>query len=347
MAEVDNKDNSNVTGKETGRHSPVKEGGVSMAEEDGSSLSTQTVKPTSECEIPSDDKTSAAADISPEKSDNAASPPLPNQSSCDITSTVALTTVSSFSASPSSSTTHQASAASTVPVDPRRIRRPPVSEQRTLSNPTAEPSTEMPQEELMEFMNQDEFGVSEVPVFAVDPNKIQHPASSSEGGTVLPSMPVVAASAVSVRLGGSGSSMPSSSTFSSSSKSAFKPVATSTSSPSKVISSSTSASATATTASSSSTTSLSHTSDVEAASCPSPLSSTQPVTVGKFSEDFLKKDTTNWFRRMKLLDHIEEVQDNMATWLNFIEERLAGEKQECVREKNCMTLSGWLEIIPF
>lgn len=51
----------------------------------------------------------------------------------------------------------------------------------------------------------------------------------------------------------------------------------------------------------------------------------EAVTLGEFAEAFLQADTTNWFKRMKLLDHIETVQDNVQAWLEVIERKLDGE----------------------
>lgn len=48
--------------------------------------------------------------------------------------------------------------------------------------------------------------------------------------------------------------------------------------------------------------------------------------MGEFAEAFLQGDTTNWFRRMKLLDHIETVQDNVQAWLEVIEKKLDGKR---------------------
>ena len=49
------------------------------------------------------------------------------------------------------------------------------------------------------------------------------------------------------------------------------------------------------------------------------------VTLGEFSEAFMKGDTTNWFQRMLLLDHIEAVQDKIRTWMEMIDKQLDGE----------------------
>ena len=49
------------------------------------------------------------------------------------------------------------------------------------------------------------------------------------------------------------------------------------------------------------------------------------VTLGEFSEAFAKGDTTNWFQRMLLLDHIEAVQDKIRNWMEMIDKQLDGE----------------------
>jgi hypothetical protein len=48
------------------------------------------------------------------------------------------------------------------------------------------------------------------------------------------------------------------------------------------------------------------------------------VTLGEFSEAFMKGDTTNWFQRMLLLDHIEAVQDKIRNWMEMIDKQLDG-----------------------
>ena len=48
------------------------------------------------------------------------------------------------------------------------------------------------------------------------------------------------------------------------------------------------------------------------------------VTLGEFSEAFMKGDTTNWFQRMLLLDHIEAVQDKIRSWMEMIDKQLDG-----------------------
>ena len=48
------------------------------------------------------------------------------------------------------------------------------------------------------------------------------------------------------------------------------------------------------------------------------------VTLGEFSEAFMKGDTTNWFQRMLLLDHIAAVQDKIRNWMEMIDKQLDG-----------------------
>ena len=63
-------------------------------------------------------------------------------------------------------------------------------------------------------------------------------------------------------------------------------------------------------------------------SLPSTLSSKSgmdSVTLGEFSEAFMKGDTTNWFQRMLLLDHIEAIQDKIRVWMEMINKQLDGE----------------------
>jgi hypothetical protein len=52
------------------------------------------------------------------------------------------------------------------------------------------------------------------------------------------------------------------------------------------------------------------------------------VTLGEFSEAFMKGDTTNWFQRMLLLDHIEAVQDKIRNWMEMIDKQLDGKQVE-------------------
>ena len=202
------------------------------------------------------------------------------------------------------------------PADPRACGRdgpPPGHQPLPPRSGTVDGRSEPAQEELMEIISQDEFGVSEVPVFAVDPNKILHPPKESPPQL---SVCTVTVPAITLRLGSGGTTL-SPGSFSPSSQSAFKVVP-------------------GTTARSSPESSKSSPVPVQAAggqiqpeapkrkTSPLHLSDVKPATVTKFSEAFLKGDSTNWFLRMKLLDHIEEVQDNMEAWLDGIERKLAG-----------------------
>jgi len=201
------------------------------------------------------------------------------------------------------------------PADPRASGRDgpsPPSHQPLPPRPgTMEARSETTQEELMEIINQDEFGVSEVPVFAVDPNIILHPPKESP---LQPS--TVTIPAITLTLGNSGTT-PSPGSFSPSSQSAFKPVPGTTTSRSSPENSKASPDPVLASSSGSQA-------QLEAPKKKAPVMPPfreKPVTLTKFSETFLKGD---WFLRMKLLDHIEEVQDNMEAWLDGIERKLAG-----------------------
>lgn len=62
-----------------------------------------------------------------------------------------------------------------------------------------------------------------------------------------------------------------------------------------------------------------------ASSLPPPLKpSSGTVKVKDFAEAFVHGDTTNWFQRMLLLDHIENVQDEIANWMEKMEKQLDG-----------------------
>ena len=54
-------------------------------------------------------------------------------------------------------------------------------------------------------------------------------------------------------------------------------------------------------------------------------SSMESVSIEEFSEAFMQADTTNWFQRMLLLDHIEDVQDKIAAWMASVDKQLDGE----------------------
>ena len=48
------------------------------------------------------------------------------------------------------------------------------------------------------------------------------------------------------------------------------------------------------------------------------------VRLSNFTEAFVNGDTTSWFKRMLLLDHIESVQDLLSRWMDSIESQLDG-----------------------
>lgn len=59
---------------------------------------------------------------------------------------------------------------------------------------------------------------------------------------------------------------------------------------------------------------------------PSVISSAmESVSLGEFAEAFMHGDTTNWFQRMKLLDHIEKVQEKVSMWMNILDHQLEGQ----------------------
>lgn len=49
-----------------------------------------------------------------------------------------------------------------------------------------------------------------------------------------------------------------------------------------------------------------------------------PVLLKEFTEAFVHGDTTNWFKRMLLLDHIETVQDGILQWVEQMEREVDG-----------------------
>lgn len=55
-----------------------------------------------------------------------------------------------------------------------------------------------------------------------------------------------------------------------------------------------------------------------------PRTSATPVLLNDFAEAFVKGDTTNWFKRMLLLSHIESVQDDIHRCLEQMERELDG-----------------------
>ena len=62
------------------------------------------------------------------------------------------------------------------------------------------------------------------------------------------------------------------------------------------------------------------------------------VTLGEFSEAFVKGDTTNWFQRMLLLDHIEAIQDKIRSWMEMIDKQLDGK---------CMSVSWHVTTVTY
>lgn len=210
-----------------------------------------------------------------------------------------------------------------------------------------EPKIEPAEEELMEIISQDEFGVSEVPVFAVEADRLPHPPVQ-----VLPPLSIITTPTSAVRLGGgSGSNTIISNppSFSPSAQSAFRPVTAVVNKPSphkiKITSMNTNI--------------LGSTPDLnldpsartlisEASIPPVPSSSRmEPVTLGEFAEAFVQGDTTNWFRRMKLLDHVESVQDNVQAWLDLIQKKLTGKgtTHVVVYSRSRVTLAFWNQVL--
>ena len=51
-----------------------------------------------------------------------------------------------------------------------------------------------------------------------------------------------------------------------------------------------------------------------------------PVLLKDFTEAFVHGDTTNWFKRMILLDHIENVQDGILGWIEQMEREADGKQ---------------------
>lgn len=51
-----------------------------------------------------------------------------------------------------------------------------------------------------------------------------------------------------------------------------------------------------------------------------------PVLLKDFTEAFVHGDTTNWFKRMILLDHIENVQDGILGWIEQMEREVDGKQ---------------------
>ena len=74
------------------------------------------------------------------------------------------------------------------------------------------------------------------------------------------------------------------------------------------------------------------------ASSLSSSSTMDSVSLGEFAEAFMQGDTTNWFQRMQLLDHIENIQEKVSTWMDMLDQQLEGECLYLVRLSNPMIL---------
>ena len=59
-------------------------------------------------------------------------------------------------------------------------------------------------------------------------------------------------------------------------------------------------------------------------SVPNLASAMDSVSLGDFADAFMQGDTTNWYQRMRLLDHIENVQEKMSSWMDSLEQQLEG-----------------------
>lgn len=60
-------------------------------------------------------------------------------------------------------------------------------------------------------------------------------------------------------------------------------------------------------------------------STPKLTSTMDSVSLEEFADAFMQGDTTNWYQRMKLLDHIESVQERVGMCMESIETQLEGE----------------------
>ncbi len=58
---------------------------------------------------------------------------------------------------------------------------------------------------------------------------------------------------------------------------------------------------------------------------PKLTSTMDSVSLEEFSDAFMQGDTTNWYQRMKLLDHIEGVQERVCSYMESIENQLESE----------------------
>ena len=167
----------------------------------------------------------------------------------------------------------------------------------------------------------DEFGIQETSVFAVNSNPSkesdttnEHSRIDNKSNTVLPASVIKTASP---------------SKLISSFKSAFSPVARhNTQNSGHPSSKQTTVSSKAAVASSAAAEQSASTSQSQTlSSLQSSLSSKSTmdtVTLREFTEAFMQGDTTNWFQRMKLFDHIEAVQDKVMAWMEIVDSQLDG-----------------------
>ena len=249
--------------------------------------------------VPNNTDTSMA-DSSGEKNVNLKLAPLPPLSKEDLN---ALTTVTSQVLKTSLHQTGHSSGASDSERPIPSLQSQDCLDMAITSGNATKTDRTLSEEPGVIIVSDDEFGVSEIPVFAMEAD--------------TPSKPNLPQSGLTISVNTSYSS-PSPKSFSPSAKSAFKPV----SSKSNLISVGKS-------------TSFPSISSLNFESMPKSTTTSalrelssklgiEAVTLGEFSEAFMRGDTTNWFKRMKLLDHIEVVQDNVQAWLEMIEKKLEG-----------------------
>lgn len=200
-------------------------------------------------------------------------------------------------------------------------------------------SQSKPKGDTHEVIN-DEFGVQELSVFALDTDNNTSLQTNNVHSSVSQSLPRPSSS-LCVQ-SSVGSSSPTK--LISSSRSAFKPVVTTTlhtsaggqlktsvSSNNSVVSSAHSSNSTPLTVGPAQT--IQSFTDVNSrsprvsviASSLSSSSTMDSVSLGEFAEAFMQGDTTNWFQRMQLLDHIENVQEKVSTWMDTLDQQLEGE----------------------
>ena len=65
-------------------------------------------------------------------------------------------------------------------------------------------------------------------------------------------------------------------------------------------------------------------------STPKLTSTMDSVSLEEFADAFVLGDTTNWYQRMKLLDHIESVQEKVYTCMESLESQLEGRQYRSV-----------------